>query len=222
MNLAANARDAMPQGGHLSTATADVRLDDDYVHGKPAVIPKGHYALITVSDDGCGIPAEDLPHIFEPFYTTKPSGKGTGLGLAPVYGIVKQNKGFILVYSEPAEGTVFKIYLPCLDEEHRSVVPGQRDSKWTFGEARRSCWSRMKQRCAGNRRIPSAVRLQHHRSPGRTGCAIAGRRTQDHQSGCYRRRNASDQWRRTCPAIRPATARGEIPVRFGVCRKSDT
>jgi signal transduction histidine kinase len=82
MNLAANARDAMPQGGHLSTATADVRLDDDYVHGKPAVIPKGHYALITVSDDGCGIPAEDLPHIFEPFYTTKPSGKGTGLGLA--------------------------------------------------------------------------------------------------------------------------------------------
>ena len=79
MNLAANARDAMPQGGHLQIETSDVRLDDDYIHGKPAVIPKGHYALITVSDDGHGIPAEDLPHIFEPFYTTKPSGKGTGL-----------------------------------------------------------------------------------------------------------------------------------------------
>jgi len=125
MNLAANARDAMPQGGHLSIATADVRLDDDYVHGKPAVIPKGHYALITVSDDGCGIPAEDLPHIFEPFYTTKPSGKGTGLGLATVYGIVKQNKGFIWVYSETGEGPVFKIYLPCLDEGHRNAGPDQ-------------------------------------------------------------------------------------------------
>src|SRR6201993_4586462 len=114
MNLAANARDAMPQGGHLQIETSDVRLDDDYIHGKPAVIPKGHYALITVSDDGHGIPPEDLPHVFEPFYTTKPSGKGTGLGLATVYGIVKQNKGFIWVYSEPDAGTVFRIYLPCI------------------------------------------------------------------------------------------------------------
>jgi two-component system, cell cycle sensor histidine kinase and response regulator CckA len=116
MNLAANARDAMPQGGHLQIDTSDVRLDDDYVHGKPAVIPKGHYALITVSDDGKGIPPEDLPHIFEPFYTTKPSGKGTGLGLATVYGIVKQNNGFIWVYGEPGSGTVFKIYLPCVND----------------------------------------------------------------------------------------------------------
>lgn len=116
MNLAANARDAMPQGGHLQIDTSDVRLDDDYVHGKPAVIPKGNYALITVSDDGKGIPPEDLPHIFEPFYTTKPSGKGTGLGLATVYGIVKQNNGFIWVYGEPGSGTVFKIYLPCVNE----------------------------------------------------------------------------------------------------------
>ena len=114
MNLAANARDAMPQGGHLSIETSNIRLDDDYVHHKPAVIPKGHYALITISDDGAGIPPEDLPHIFEPFYTTKPLGKGTGLGLATVYGIVKQNKGFIWVYSEHGSGTVFKIYLPCV------------------------------------------------------------------------------------------------------------
>ena len=118
MNLAANARDAMPQGGHLEIETSDIRLDDSYIHGKPAVIPRGHYALITVSDDGKGIPAEDLPHIFEPFYTTKPSGKGTGLGLATVYGIVKQNNGFIWVYGEPGAGTVFKIYLPCVNERH--------------------------------------------------------------------------------------------------------
>ena len=112
MNLAANARDAMPRGGHLRIETTSARLDEAYIQDKPAKIPPGDYALITVSDNGAGIPQEDLPHIFEPFYTTKPSGKGTGLGLATVYGIVKQNKGFIWVYSEPDSGTVFKIYLP--------------------------------------------------------------------------------------------------------------
>jgi signal transduction histidine kinase/ActR/RegA family two-component response regulator len=122
MNLAANARDAMPQGGHLQIETSNIQLDDD-IHDKPAVVPRGHYALITVSDDGAGIPREDLPHIFEPFYTTKPSGKGTGLGLATVYGIVKQNKGFIWVYSEAGSGTVFKIYLPCVTGRNREVRP---------------------------------------------------------------------------------------------------
>jgi two-component system cell cycle sensor histidine kinase/response regulator CckA len=112
MNLAANARDAMPRGGHLRIETTSAHLDEAYIQDKPAKIPPGDYALITVSDNGAGIPQEDLPHIFEPFYTTKPSGKGTGLGLATVYGIVKQNKGFIWVYSEPDSGTVFKIYLP--------------------------------------------------------------------------------------------------------------
>jgi PAS domain S-box-containing protein len=114
MNLAANARDAMPQGGHLNIETSHVRLDDDYILGKPAVMSPGDYALITVSDDGTGIAREHLPHIFEPFYTTKPLGQGTGLGLATVYGIVKQNKGFIWAYSEPGSGTVFKVYLPCV------------------------------------------------------------------------------------------------------------
>ncbi len=114
MNLAANARDAMPQGGHIRIETADVTLDDEYIHHKPAAIRVGRYALITVSDDGAGISPEHLPHIFEPFYTTKPLGEGTGLGLATVYGIVKQNKGFIWAYSELNMGTVFKIYLPCV------------------------------------------------------------------------------------------------------------
>ena len=114
MNLASNARDAMPQGGHLRIETSDVALDDDYAHSKKAIILAGRYAVITVSDDGAGILPEHLPHIFEPFYTTKPLGEGTGLGLATVYGIVKQNKGFIWAYSEPTMGTVFKIYLPCV------------------------------------------------------------------------------------------------------------
>lgn len=114
MNLAANARDAMPQGGHFRIETSEAVLNDDYVQSKNAVIPVGRYALITVTDDGQGIPPEHLPHIFEPFYTTKPAGQGTGLGLATVYGIVKQNKGFVWAYSERNMGTVFKIYLPCV------------------------------------------------------------------------------------------------------------
>lgn len=114
MNLAANARDAMPEGGHLRIETSDVSLDDNYVQCKKALVPTGRYALVSVTDDGTGILPEHLQHIFEPFYTTKPSGKGTGLGLATVYGIVKQNKGFIWAYSESTMGTIFKIYLPCV------------------------------------------------------------------------------------------------------------
>lgn len=127
MNLAANARDAMPQGGHLRIETSNVTLDDEYAQCKQAVIPTGRYALITVSDDGAGILPEHLPHIFEPFYTTKPLGKGTGLGLATVYGIVKQNKGFIWAYSELAMGTVFKIYLPCVAGRDHAAEPDVTD-----------------------------------------------------------------------------------------------
>jgi two-component system, cell cycle sensor histidine kinase and response regulator CckA len=111
MNLAANARDAMPQGGKLTMQTSNIHLDESYSH-HCATVPAGDYVLLSVTDCGMGIPQEHLAHIFEPFYTTKQEGKGTGLGLATVYGIVKQNGGFIWVYSEPECGTVFKIYLP--------------------------------------------------------------------------------------------------------------
>ena len=127
MNLAANARDAMPQGGHLRIETSQVYLDQDYIQQKPAAIPKGKYAVITVTDDGSGIPREHIAHVFEPFYTTKASGRGTGLGLATVYGIVKQNKGYIWVYSEPGCGTVFKIYLPCAGKTCQGQSPSRKD-----------------------------------------------------------------------------------------------
>jgi two-component system, cell cycle sensor histidine kinase and response regulator CckA len=117
MNLAANSRDAMLKGGRWTIETSNVQLDEEYVDQKRAIIPVGRYALLNVTDTGSGIPTEQLSHIFEPFYTTKASGKGTGLGLATVYGIVKQNHGFVWVYSEAGMGTTFKIYLPCVAEQ---------------------------------------------------------------------------------------------------------
>lgn len=122
MNLATNSRDAMPQGGKLTIATSNVTLDEQYADRKRAVISPGRYAVITVTDTGSGIAAEDLPHIFEPFYTTKPSGQGTGLGLATVYGIIKQNHGFVWAYSEAGLGTIFKIYLPCVEEHSAAAL----------------------------------------------------------------------------------------------------
>ena len=126
MNLAANSRDAMPQGGRFTVETSPVYLDEDYVEQKQAAIAIGHYILLTVSDTGIGIPANDLPHIFEPFYTAKSTGQGSALGLATVYGIVKQNHGFVWAYSEPGMGTIFRIYLPCVDKRAIAAEPANK------------------------------------------------------------------------------------------------
>jgi len=112
LNLAINARDAMPEGGALTFATSNVLLDHEYCSKQPYKIDAGMYLEISISDTGVGMSKEVLSKLFEPFFTTKPVGQGTGLGLAAVYGTVKDHQGAINVYSEPGLGTVFKIYLP--------------------------------------------------------------------------------------------------------------
>jgi two-component system cell cycle sensor histidine kinase/response regulator CckA len=122
MNLVVNARDAMPQGGEVRITTRNVRLSAD-LHRDRAVILPGEYVVIEVADSGTGIPRDKLNKIFEPFYTTKPVGEGTGLGLSTAYGIIKQTGGFIFADSPPGKGAIFTIYLPAYEKAEAAPAP---------------------------------------------------------------------------------------------------
>jgi len=132
MNLAINARDAMPEGGKLIFNTSNVTIDEGYMKSHLGAVP-GSYVLLTVSDTGSGIGKDSVEHIFEPFYTTKERGKGTGLGLAMVYGIVKSHDGYIMCYSEKEKGTTFKVYFPFAETETSELQPEEEIMEISFG-----------------------------------------------------------------------------------------
>jgi CheY-like chemotaxis protein len=125
LNLALNARDAMPEGGELILATDVVVLDEEYCRGNPYEMSPGRYLRICVTDSGVGMSEEVRRHLFEPFFTTKGLGKGTGMGLAAVYGTVRNHKGAIDVYSEPGHGTTVKVYLPLLESAEQAETPAE-------------------------------------------------------------------------------------------------
>jgi signal transduction histidine kinase/CheY-like chemotaxis protein len=125
LNLALNARDAMPTGGKLTIETSNAYLDDEYCREHEGILP-GQYILVAITDSGAGMSAETIDRAFEPFFTTKEAGKGTGLGLSQVYGFMKQSGGHVKIYSEPGEGTTIKLYLP-RREGNELVISGDDD-----------------------------------------------------------------------------------------------
>ncbi len=132
MNLVVNAMDAMPEGGRIIVETENIALNEEFCKTHLGAKP-GEYIMLSISDTGHGMDKETLEHVFEPFYTTKEVGKGTGLGLAMVYGIVKNHEGYILCYSEPDMGTTFKIYLPTMDQDGGKKKAKEREDRITGG-----------------------------------------------------------------------------------------
>jgi CheY-like chemotaxis protein len=145
MNLCVNARDAMPEGGKLTLETANASIEGDFCDNHPWAQP-GRFVLLTVADTGCGMDKDTVSHLFEPFFTTKEVGKGTGLGLATVYGIVKQHEGMIHTSSEPGKGAAFRVYLPTSERADQAPETGRRAR--SKGERKRFSWRKTTKWCA--------------------------------------------------------------------------
>ena len=135
LNLAVNSKDAMERGGKLVIATESVQFSEESLRPKPEMRP-GRYVMLSISDTGCGMDKSTQSHLFEPFFTTKESGRGTGLGLATVYGIIKQSQGFIYVYSEVGKGTTFKLYFPRIDNKPTEKPAGKSHTQKLEGTER--------------------------------------------------------------------------------------
>ena len=220
MNLAVNARDAMPQGGKLFIQTSNVDLDETYSR-QHAYVKEGRYVMLSFSDTGCGMDKQTQAKVFEPFFTTKEPGKGTGLGLSTVYGIVKQNGGYIWVYSEPGKGATFRIYFPRAEgveyraEQDAVPLPPPSGTETILSSGGRRPFASTGPHLPRNRRLQGALRA---RCQSRSG--IGEYQSRAHRLAAHRRHHARHERSRTGRHRLQTSPRNKSPVHVRLHQRS--